>query len=78
MLCNNTPLLTVPFFSLEVGLWNLLALISLPFFATKQFFHIVKIMVGFQAIAALDSLEMEKQNGKPVPTINASTTKKYS
>ena len=55
-------LLAVSMFGAEIGVWNLKVAITFPIFAVKEFMHVVKAVVGFQDIAAIDVRQRCKQN----------------
>ena len=61
-MCTYFYLFTVSMFGAEIGVWNLMVAITFPIFAVKEFMHVVKAVVGFQDIAAIDVRQRRKQN----------------
>ena len=61
-MCTSYDLLAVSMFGAEIGVWNLMVVITFPIFTVKEFMHVVKAVVGFQDIAAIDVRQRRKQN----------------
>ena len=55
---------TVPLFGRKLGLWQIIAVITLPIAVVKQFISLLILKVACQSIAAIDVKERENKRMK--------------